>query len=58
MKRENIASRAGRWSAGHWKTATFGWIGLALAAVVIGGAVGARQMEDWAIANANRDAPP
>ena len=51
MKRENIAGRAGRWSAGHWKTATFGWIGLALAAVVIGGAVGARQMEDWAIAN-------
>jgi len=49
--RENLAGRAGRWSAGHWKTATFGWIGLAVAAVLIGGAVGARQMEDWAIAN-------
>ena len=24
--RLNLAARAGRWSASHWKTATFGWI--------------------------------
>ncbi len=24
----NIAARAGRWSAAHWKTATFGWLAL------------------------------
>jgi protein involved in temperature-dependent protein secretion len=22
----NLAARMGRWSAGHWKTATFGWL--------------------------------
>jgi RND superfamily putative drug exporter len=47
----NLAGRAGRWSAAHWKTAAFGWIAFAVLAVVIGGAVGARQMEDWAVAN-------
>jgi uncharacterized membrane protein YdfJ with MMPL/SSD domain len=47
----NLAGRAGRWSAGHWKTASFGWIAFAVIAVVIGGAVGAREMKSWAIAN-------
>jgi uncharacterized membrane protein YdfJ with MMPL/SSD domain len=42
--RLNLAARAGRWSASHWKTATFGWIALAVAAVVIGGAVGTKQL--------------
>ena len=51
MNGGNLAGRAGRWSAAHWKTATFGWIAFALAAILVGGAVGARQMEDWAIAN-------
>jgi uncharacterized membrane protein YdfJ with MMPL/SSD domain len=51
MNRGNLAGRAARWSAAHWKTAAFGWIALAVAAVVIGGAIGAREMEDWAIAN-------
>jgi RND superfamily putative drug exporter len=36
----NIAARAGKWSAAHWKTATFGWLALVIAAVVIGGRVG------------------
>jgi hypothetical protein len=22
----NLEARAGRWSAAHWKTATFGWL--------------------------------
>ena len=44
--RLNLAARAGRWSAAHWKTATFGWLAFVIAAVVIGGAVGTRQIGD------------
>jgi uncharacterized membrane protein YdfJ with MMPL/SSD domain len=51
VKNLNLAGRAGRWSAAHWKTAAFGWIALAVLAVVAGGAVGAKEMKDWAIAN-------
>ena len=51
MERTNLAGRAGRWSAAHWKTATFGWLAFAVLAVFVGGAVGAKQMKDWAIAN-------
>jgi uncharacterized membrane protein YdfJ with MMPL/SSD domain len=47
----NLAGRAGRWSASHWKMAAFGWIAFATLAVVLGGAVGAKQMKAWAIAN-------
>jgi RND superfamily putative drug exporter len=43
MKR-NLAARAGRWSASHWKTATFGWLAFVVAAVVIGGAVGTKTL--------------
>jgi uncharacterized membrane protein YdfJ with MMPL/SSD domain len=32
----NLAARAGRWSAAHWKTATFGWLAFAVAAVMLG----------------------
>ncbi len=49
--RVNLAGRAGRWSASHWKTAAFGWIVFAVLAVVVGSAVGVRQMKPWAIAN-------
>jgi uncharacterized membrane protein YdfJ with MMPL/SSD domain len=42
--RLNLAARAGRWSASHWKTATFGWIALVVAAVAVGGAVGTKQL--------------
>jgi uncharacterized membrane protein YdfJ with MMPL/SSD domain len=51
MKTSNLAGRAGRWSAGHWKSATFGWLAFAALAVVLGGAVGPKQMKAWAIAN-------
>jgi putative drug exporter of the RND superfamily len=51
MEGTNLAGRAARWSASHWKRAAFGWLGFAVAAVVVGGIVGARQMEPWAIAN-------
>jgi uncharacterized membrane protein YdfJ with MMPL/SSD domain len=42
----NVAARAGRWSASHWKTATFGWIAFVVAAVVLGGIVGTKQLTD------------
>jgi RND superfamily putative drug exporter len=42
----NIAARMGRWSAGHWKTATFGWLAFVIVAVVLGTAVGTTYLED------------
>ena len=36
----NIAARAGRWSAAHWKTATFGWLALVVLAIAVGNAAG------------------
>ncbi|HVV58550.1 MAG TPA: MMPL family transporter [Gaiellaceae bacterium] len=42
----NLAERAGRWSAAHWKTATIGWIVLVAAAVLIGSAVGTKSLSD------------
>jgi uncharacterized membrane protein YdfJ with MMPL/SSD domain len=44
--RLNLAARVGRWSASHWKTATFGWLAFVVAAVVIGGAIGTKQLND------------
>ena len=38
----NLAARMGSWSAGHWKTATFGWLALVVVAFGIGGAVGTK----------------
>jgi uncharacterized membrane protein YdfJ with MMPL/SSD domain len=51
MAKTNLAGRAGRWSAAHWKTAAFGWIAFAVLAVVLGNVVGPREMKDWQIAN-------
>ena len=51
MDTTNLAGRAGRWSASHWKTAAFGWIAFAVLAVAVGGFVGAKQMKSWAFAN-------
>jgi uncharacterized membrane protein YdfJ with MMPL/SSD domain len=45
MKR-NLAARAGRWSAAHWKTATLGWLAFVVAAIVLGGAVGTKSLGD------------
>ncbi len=41
----NLAARMGRWSAGHWKTATFGWLALVVVAFGIGGQVGTKQVD-------------
>ncbi len=42
----NLAARAGRWSAAHWKTATFGWLALVVCAVVIGNLAGTVKLTD------------
>src|SRR5215510_11116029 len=39
---KNLAARMGRWSAAHWKTATFGWLALVVVAFGIGGMVGVK----------------
>src|SRR5947207_272579 len=41
----NLAARMGRWSAGHWKTATFGWLALVAVAFAVGGQVGTKQVD-------------
>ncbi len=46
MDRDNLAARAGRWSAAHWKTATFGWIAFVVAAVAIGNVTGSVKLSD------------
>jgi uncharacterized membrane protein YdfJ with MMPL/SSD domain len=44
--RPNLAARAGRWSAAHWKTATFGWLAFVVIAVMVGNAVGTVKLTD------------
>src|SRR6187402_329063 len=44
--RRNIAARAAHWSAAHRKIAIFGWIAFVVASVVIGGAIGTKQLTD------------
>jgi len=41
----NLAARMGRWSASHWKTATFGWLGFVVVAFTLGGAVGTTSID-------------
>ena len=38
----NLAARMGRWSAAHWKTATFGWLAFVVVAFALGGMVGTK----------------
>ena len=44
--RSNLAARMGRWSAAHWKTATFGWLAFVLVAFGLGGAFGMKTIDD------------
>src|SRR4051794_33995530 len=46
MQQGNIAARAGRWSAEHWKTVTIGWLAFAVLAVVVGAMVGTNKIKD------------
>ena len=41
----NLAARTGRWSASHWKTATFGWLALVLLVFAVGSQVGTKQAD-------------
>src|ERR671937_1444187 len=43
----NLAARIGRWSAGHWKTATFGWLALVIVAFAVGNAVGTKTVDPY-----------
>lgn len=43
---QNLAARAGRWSAAHWKTATLAWVAFVVVAVVAGRAVGTVKLTD------------
>src|SRR5919199_1142677 len=42
----NLAARAGRWSANNWKKAFFGWLVLAVVALMVGMAAGHKQIAD------------
>src|ERR671924_639214 len=46
MSSLNLAARAGRWSANNWKKAFFGWLIIAVAALVLGTAAGHQQIAD------------
>jgi uncharacterized membrane protein YdfJ with MMPL/SSD domain len=46
MERLNLAGRAGRWSAGHWKRAFFGWLVFVALATAAGSLTGHIQMKD------------
>jgi hypothetical protein len=41
----NLAARMGRWSASHWKTATFGWIAFVVVAFGLAGIVGSKSID-------------
>src|SRR5512146_3128834 len=43
--RKNISARMGRWSAAHWKTATFGWLAFVVVAFALGAMVGTKQVD-------------
>ena len=43
--RHNLAGRMGRWSAAHWKTATFGWLAVVIVAFGLGGAIGTKTID-------------
>lgn len=46
MGKQNLAARAGRWSAAHWKTATVVWLVFVVAAIAIGRTVGTVKLSD------------
>jgi len=41
----NIAARAGRWSAAHWKTAVSAWIAFSVVAIALGSIAGTRMLK-------------
>ena len=51
---QNVAARMGRWSAGHRKTAIFGWLAFVVAAFAVGIAVPLQSIDetDWNVGEA------
>ena len=45
VERRNVAGRMGRWSAAHWKTATFGWVAFVVLAFGLGGMVSMKTID-------------
>jgi uncharacterized membrane protein YdfJ with MMPL/SSD domain len=41
----NLAARMGRWSAYHWKTATFGWLAFVIVVFALGGMAGTKTID-------------
>ena len=46
MNSRNLAARAGRWSATHWKTATAIWVVFVLVAIAAGSMAGTHKLSD------------
>jgi uncharacterized membrane protein YdfJ with MMPL/SSD domain len=44
-KSQNLAARMGRWSAGHRKTAIFGWLAFVAVAIAIGSVIGTKTLD-------------
>jgi uncharacterized membrane protein YdfJ with MMPL/SSD domain len=42
----NLAARMGRWSADHWKTATFGWLAFVIVVFALGGMAGTTAIDE------------
>ena len=53
---KNLAARMGRWSASHWKTATFGWLAFVIASFAVGIAMPMKMIEkkDAAVGEAGK----
>src|SRR5690348_4758751 len=45
VMRFNLAARAGRWSAGHWKTALGAWLAFCVLAIALGSVAGTKQLK-------------
>src|SRR4051794_12549880 len=48
MQPDNLAARAGRWSAQHRKTAILGWIVFVVVAILVGGRIGLNSLDESA----------
>jgi uncharacterized membrane protein YdfJ with MMPL/SSD domain len=44
-ERSGLAARMGRWSAAHWKTATFGWLAFVVLAFGLAGMAGTKSVD-------------
>src|SRR4051794_9304287 len=59
QKKQNLAARAGQWSAQHRKKAIFGWLAFVIAAMFIGGNIGTKTIpsdEDGVVGDAHQAA--